>query len=209
MERERIKSYVLRGGRMSAAQKRSYDALFPRYGIAFDPERRLEGNPLVVEIGFGAGAATAEIARRNPAVRYVGVEVYRPGIGRLLWEIERHSLENIRIIEHDGVEVLERMTADRSVDAFHLFFPDPWPKKRHHKRRLVTRPVTDMLAAKLKPDGYVYMITDWEDYADWALRELSATPGLVNAYASFAPPQAWRPLTRFERKARAESRPLR
>ncbi|MDR2518551.1 MAG: tRNA (guanosine(46)-N7)-methyltransferase TrmB [Spirochaetaceae bacterium] len=205
---KRIKSYAPRGGRMSPAQRRSYDALFPRYGIAFDPQQPVSLDPLVIEIGFGMGAATAEIALSNPAVNYLGIEVYRCGIGRLLWEIERMGLENIRIIEHDGVEVLETMIADRSVEGFHLFFPDPWPKKRHRKRRLVSRPFTDTLAAKLKAGGYLYMVTDWEDYAQSALRELSAAPGLANAYDDFAPPQAWRPCTAFEQKARAQNRPV-
>ena len=163
----------------------------------------------MIEIGFGMGAATAEIARNNPAINYLGIEVYRPGIGRLLWEIQRQGLENIRIIEHDGVDVLKTMIADRSVDGFHLFFPDPWPKKRHHKRRLVTRPVTDTFAAKLKPGGFLYMVTDWEDYAQWALRELSATAGLVNAHDGFAPPRSGRPCTAFERKALSQNRPIR
>jgi tRNA (guanine-N7-)-methyltransferase len=117
-----------------------------------------------------------------------------------LWEIENRGLKNIRIIEGDAVEFVDGKLMDNSVCAFHLFFPDPWPKKRHHKRRLVTRPFTDLLAAKLAPGGYVYMATDWADYGDWALGELSATPGLANKYGTFAPPQHWRPQTEFERK---------
>jgi tRNA (guanine-N7-)-methyltransferase len=126
--------------------------------------------------------------------------VHSPGIGRLLWEIEHRQLENIRIIEHDGVEVLEYMIPNRSVQGFHVFFPDPWPKKRHHKRRLMTRPFTDLLAAKLCPAGYIYMVTDWEDYGLWALKELSDTQGIVNRYQGFASPQTWRPRTKFEQK---------
>jgi tRNA (guanine-N7-)-methyltransferase len=226
--RRGIKSYALRSGRMSDAQKRSYDELSPRYRIPWDENLGDAGavaaldypgifgnsNPTTIEIGFGMGLATAQIAQENPQRNYLGVEVHKPGIGRLLWEIDKRSLANIRIIDHDAVEVLERMIAAGSVAAFHLFFPDPWPKKKHHKRRLVTRPFTDILAEKLLPGGYVYMVTDWDDYAHWALAELSATPGLVNPYADFAQggfaqggfaaPQAWRPKTKFEVKGLAK-----
>jgi len=190
-----IRSFVLRSGRMSRAQRRSYETLFPLYARKGD-----EAGPLVIEIGFGMGIATACIAEQNPGINYLGIEVHRPGIGRLLWEIEKRGLKNIRIIEGDAVEFLEQKIQDNSVTAFHIFFPDPWPKKRHHKRRLIKRPFTDLLAAKLIPGGYVYMVTDWVDYAEWALRELSATPGLANKYGGYAVPQNWRPQTEFERK---------
>jgi tRNA (guanine-N7-)-methyltransferase len=202
----RIKSYVRRIGRISRAQSRSYETLFPRYGIPFRtvpldyPGIFGNGNPVTVEIGFGMGIATAQIAQEHRDRNYLGIEVHRPGIGRLLWEIEHRGLDNIRIIEHDAVEVLETMIPGASAAAFHVFFPDPWPKKRHHKRRLITRPFTELLAAKLRPGGYVYMVTDWADYGDWALRELSASRGLVNPFGGFAPPQPWRPETKFERK---------
>jgi tRNA (guanine-N7-)-methyltransferase len=157
-------------------------------------------NPVVIEIGFGMGTATAAIAQAHPERNYLAIEVHRPGIGRLLWEIERQGLENIRIIEGDGVAVLEEMIPADSAEGFHLFFPDPWPKKRHRKRRLVTRPFTNLLAEKLISSGYVYMVTDWRDYGEQALAELTATPGLTNAYAGFAPVQPGRPETKFERK---------
>ena len=146
------------------------------------------------------GTATSIIAGQNPGINYLGIEVHRPGIGRLLMEIEQRGLKNIRIIEGDAVEILKTVITDNSVSAFHLFFPDPWPKKRHHKRRLVTRPFTDMLAEKLLPGGYIYMASDWTDYSDWALRELTATAGLSNRYEGFAQAQSWRPQTEFERK---------
>ena len=204
----RIRSFVLRAGRMSPAQKRSYETLFPVYGFreeevaaVVDPASLFGNkNPLVIEIGFGMGKATAIIAEQNPAVNYLGIEVHRPGIGRLLWEIDKRKLKNIRIAEGDATEVLGEKIQDLGVSAFHIFFPDPWPKKRHHKRRLITRPFTDLLAAKLLPGGYVCMVSDWADYADWALRELSATPGLKNKYDAFAERQSWRPQTEFERK---------
>jgi tRNA (guanine-N7-)-methyltransferase len=201
-----IKSYVLRAGRMSDAQRRSYETLSEGSCLPFTPElldfKRIFGNenPVTLEIGFGMGIATAMIAQDNPQKNYLGVEVHRPGIGRLLWEIEGRGLTNIRIIEYDAVDVLGKMIPPASLAAFHLFFPDPWPKKRHHKRRLITRPFTDLLAEKLAPGGYVYMVTDWADYGDWALAELSATAGLINRYPGFAEPQGWRPETKFERK---------
>ncbi|GHV87910.1 tRNA (guanine-N(7)-)-methyltransferase [Spirochaetia bacterium] len=201
-----IKSYVLRAGRMSAAQKRSYEELFPRYGIApvgnvLDYPRIFgNDNPVTAEVGFGMGIATAMIAENNPEKNYLGIEVHRPGIGRLLWEIDKRGLSNIRIIEHDAVDVMTRLIPDSSLAALHMFFPDPWPKKRHHKRRLITRPVTDLLAQKLAAGAYLYMVTDWADYADWALRELSDTPGLQNRYDGFAESQSWRPRTKFEQK---------
>jgi tRNA (guanine-N7-)-methyltransferase len=200
---------------MSGAQRRSLETLAPVFCLPFEPRplnvQDIFGNshPLVIEIGFGMGAATALIAGQNPGKNYLGLEVYRPGVGRLLWEIGRRGLNNIRIIEHDAVETLETMIPPDSVEGFHVFFPDPWPKKRHHKRRLITRPFTDILAEKLRPGGYVYMVTDWENYADWALAELSATPGLVNPRHGFAPPQDWRPKTKFEEKGLAKDHRVR
>lgn len=207
----RIKSYVRRAGRMSEAQRRAYETLLPRYGVPYNPAlldyEALFGpaRPLIIEIGFGMGMATAQIAQDNPGINYLGIEVHCPGIGRLLWEIEQRHLGNLRIIEADAVEVLETMIPDGSVQGFHVFFPDPWPKKRHHKRRLMTRPFTGLLGRKLCPGGYLYMVTDWADYGDWALEELSATPSLVNPYRGFAPPQLWRPKTAFERKGLAKA----
>jgi tRNA (guanine-N7-)-methyltransferase len=209
-----IKSYVLRSGRMSVAQRRSYETLAGAFCVPFADApldfSRVFGNenPVTLEIGFGMGVATAMIAQENPGNNYLGVEVHRPGIGRLLWEIDRRGLANIRIIEADVVEVLGKMIPNASLAAFHIFFPDPWPKKRHHKRRLITRPFTSALTQKLRPGGYVYMVTDWADYGDWALAELSATEGLRNVYegfaggfaGGFAPSQEWRPRTKFEQK---------
>ena len=166
-----IRSFVLRSGRMSSAQKRSYENLFSLYTIREDGTEILESpsvfgntNPLNIEIGFGMGRATACIAQKNPGINYLGIEVHRPGIGRLLWEIEKLGLKNIRVIEGDAREILKRRIRDNSVSAFHIFFPDPWPKKKHHKRRLLTRPFTDLLAAKLLPGGCIYAATDWADY---------------------------------------------
>jgi len=205
------KSYVLRAGRFTAAQRRAYDSLagtfIVPYGEAHVDFEKIFANagPVTVEIGFGMGISTAAIAEANLGNNYLGIEVHRPGIGRLLWEIEKRSLSNIRIIEHDAAEVMERMIPAGSLHAVHIFFPDPWPKKRHRKRRLVQRPFTETLAKSLRPGGYLYMVTDWEDYAGHALAELCATAGLRNAYDGFAAPQPWRPQTRFEQKGLAKN----
>ena len=212
----RIRSFVSRQGRISSGQKRAYETLFHLYGITGNGDGFIEcdkifgnDNPLVIEIGFGMGKATADIAHNNREINYLGIEVHKPGIGRLLGEIERRELKNIRIVEGDAVEILKKRIKDNSVSAFHIFFPDPWPKKRHHKRRLISRPFTDLLAAKLSSGAYIYMASDWEDYGDWALRELSSTPGLVNRYNAFAEHQEWRPETEFERKGRDKNHEIR
>ncbi|MCL2879300.1 MAG: tRNA (guanosine(46)-N7)-methyltransferase TrmB [Treponema sp.] len=201
-----LKSYVLRMGRFTDSQKRSYNLLSGKFLVPFrecrcDPADFFPvKQPVTMEIGFGMGQATAQLAAENRDKNYIGIEVYKPGIGKLLGEIEKLSLTNIRIIEYDAAGVVDKMFAPSSLDAVHVFFPDPWPKKRHHKRRLIQRPFTDQLCGILKPCGYFYMVTDWEDYADWALKELTQTPGLSNAYADFAAAQEWRPRTAFESK---------
>lgn len=210
-----IKTFVLRAGRMTATQRRDYEELSGRWCIPFTDKplnyTDLFGNtnPVTVEIGFGMGKATAIIAADNPDNNYLGIEVHKPGVGKLLGEIRRRGLENLFIIEHDALEVLDKMVCDNSVSAFHVFFPDPWPKKKHHKRRLMQRPHTDLLAKKLLPGGYVCMATDWEPYAEFALEHLSSTPGLVNAYKRYAEPQKWRPETRFEEKGKDAERAIR
>jgi tRNA (guanine-N7-)-methyltransferase len=201
-----IKSYVIRAGRGTAAQKRSYDSLSGQFLLPFENKVLNyascfgNDNPVIAEIGFGMGLATAIIAGTHPDKNYVGIEVHRPGIGKLLDEIHKRALSNIRIVEHDAAEVFAYMIPPQSLEGIHLFFPDPWPKKRHHKRRLVQLPFTNTLASCLKPQGYLYMVTDWEDYALWALEALTLTEGLVNNADGFSPPQTWRPRTRFEQK---------
>jgi len=203
-----LKSYVIRAGRYTEAQKKAYDTLGPKYLIPFS-EQLIDVSNTTMEIGFGSGIATAQIAQENPNKNYLGIEVHRPGIGRLLWEIENRCLSNIKIIEYDVMYVVEKMIPVNSLDAVHIFFPDPWPKKRHHKRRLVQRPFTQALIGRLKPGGYLYMVTDWEEYAVFALEELTATAGLKNAYDGFAQPQTWRPGTRFEAKGLAKEHIIR
>jgi tRNA (guanine-N7-)-methyltransferase len=201
-----LKSYVIRSGRYTTAQKKAYDLYSSDFLIPFSQENidfsKIYGNAngVTVEIGFGSGFATALIAEKNPGKNYLGIEVHRPGIGRLLWEIEKKSLSNIRIVEYDAAQVMEKMIKKDSLEAIHVFFPDPWPKKRHQKRRLMQRPFTEVLAACLKNEGYLYMVTDWEDYAIHALGELNACCNLKNAHEGFAPAQDWRPVTKFELK---------
>ena len=206
-----VHTYVLRAGRMTEAQKRDYAIHSARWCLPFQ-ETILNftdifenTNPVTVEIGFGMGKATAEIAAKNPDRNYLGLEVHRAGVGRLLGEIERRGLTNVRIIEYDALEGLSCMVPDGSLSAVHVFFPDPWPKKRHHKRRMMIRPRTDLIASKLSPGGYVYMATDWEPYGEEAWMELAMTDGLKSKYEGFAPHQAWRPETRFEQKGKAAS----
>ncbi len=165
-------------------------------------------NPVTVEIGFGMGTATALIAEANPDMNYIGIEVHTPGVGKLLGEIRSRNLKNLYIIQFDALDVLEQMITDGSVAAFHVFFPDPWPKKKHHKRRLVKRPNTELFARKLSEGGYFYMVTDWKEYAEFALEELKETAGLENKYSLFAEHQSWRPETKFEAKGIAAEREI-
>ena len=204
--RREIKTFVLRASRMTDSQKRDYETLSTRWCIPFEKKPLNfadifnNSNPVVVEIGFGMGAATAIIAEQNPNINYLGLEVHTPGVGRLLGNIRDKNLQNLLIVEHDAMEVLEYMIPDNSVSGFHVFFPDPWPKKKHHKRRLMQRPRTNLLSQKLYEGGYVYMATDWEPYAEFALEELSLTENLKNKYDDYAPHQTWRPETKFEHK---------
>lgn len=204
--RREVKTYVLRIGRMTDAQERSYNELSPVWCIPFENKKLNfvdifgNTNPIIIEIGFGMGDVTAKLAQENPNINYIGIEVHKPGVGKLLSEIKKRDLKNLYIIEHDALEVLEQMIGDNSVNGFHIFFPDPWPKKRHHKRRLLQRPRTNLLAQKLAPEGYLYFVTDWFEYAEFALEELNQTENLENKYDGFAEPQEWRGQTKFERK---------
>lgn len=210
----KIKTYVLRSGRMTARQEKDYNELKAHYTIPYI-SRKLNfadlfsnTNPVVIEIGFGMGLATAEIARENPSLNFIGIEVHKAGVGRLLGEIRRLELRNLLIIEHDALEVIEDMIMDSSVKGFNIFFPDPWQKKRHFKRRLVKRPNTDLFCQKLSPEGYIYMVSDWQPYAESALEELCATEGMVNKYEDFAPRQKWRVQTKFEKRGIDEGREI-
>ncbi len=201
-----IRSFVLRQGRMSDAQQRAYAELLPKYGITYqhavlDWEQAFgRSAPRILEIGFGMGAATAQIAATLPQQDYLGVEVHTPGVGALLRLVEEHRLGNVRIIQHDAVEVLQHMIAEASLDGIHIFFPDPWPKKRHHKRRLIQPELVRLLVSRLKPGGYLHLATDWQEYAEWMLEVLSAEPALENTAASYADKPDYRPETKFERR---------
>ena len=202
--RRPIRSYVLRQGRVTDAQRRACETLLPRFGVPYSRAPldldRVFGRmaPRIFEIGFGMGETTARIAAQHPEIDYLGTEVHTPGVGSLLNRIAELGLTNVRIIQHDAAEVIGSMIPPASLDGVHVFFPDPWPKKRHHKRRLIQPPFIALLASRMKPGAYVHVATDWEDYAQQILDVLSAEPLLVNTADGFAPRPAWRPQTKFE-----------
>jgi tRNA (guanine-N7-)-methyltransferase len=211
-----IRSYVLRQGRTTPAQRRALEELYPRFGIAYadgflDP-KALFGReaPLVLEIGSGMGDATAEIAKAHPETDFIAIEVHGPGVGSLLNRIEAEKLTNLRVLQHDAVEVLEHMIPDGVLAGIHLFFPDPWPKKRHHKRRLVQPAFVALVATKLVPGGYLHAATDWPDYAGQMLALLSRESMLENTVAGgYASRPTTRPLTKFERRGLGLGNPVR
>jgi tRNA (guanine-N7-)-methyltransferase len=202
--RRPVRSYVLRGGRMGPGQQRALDELGPRFVLAFQDTpldfEQVFGRhaPVVLEIGFGMGDATARIAAEQPDTDFLGVEVHEAGVGALLRRIGELGLDNLRIVRHDAVEVLRHMVPPGALAGVHLYFPDPWPKKRHHKRRLVQPPFVRLLAERLAPGGYVHFATDWQPYAEQMLQVLAAEPALANTVTDYAPRPARRPLTKFE-----------
>jgi len=205
-----IRSFVLREGRLTLAQARAYDALWPRFGIDWNPGERLDlpalfgnSNPVYLEIGFGNGESLAELAARHPQHNYLGIEVHRPGVGHLLLEIERRGLVNLCVCRHDAVEVLEQGLARASLAGVYLFFPDPWPKQRHHKRRIFQSRLVTSLARVIRPDGIFHAATDWEPYARQMLALLTDAGDLFVNLAgpgAFHPRLQTRPLTRFEQR---------
>lgn len=204
--RRQVRSFVRRKGRMSDTREDAYRRLMPVHGISFRPEQtdpaRLFPHPgeVVLEIGFGMGHATLELAINNPGTNYLGIEVHVPGVASVLSKIESLGLNNLKLIEHDAVEVLKYMIPPESFSGVHIFFPDPWPKKRHFKRRLIQQDFLKLLVPRVKLDGYIYMVTDWEDYARWMKEHLDAHPGLENQYGGYADALQWRPSTAFEQK---------
>jgi tRNA (guanine-N7-)-methyltransferase len=201
-----IRSFVLRQGRISEAQQHAYEQLQPRYSIVF-AQQPLDlvttfGRvaPKILEIGFGMGGATAHIAAVHPENDYLGVEVHTPGVGALMRLLDAQGSKNVRIIQYDAVEVLNHMIAPDTLDGIHIYFPDPWPKKRHHKRRLIQSPLASLLASRLRPGGYVHLATDWQEYAEWILEVLRGEPLLENAVFDYAPKPEYRPETKFERR---------
>jgi tRNA (guanine-N7-)-methyltransferase len=205
-----IKSYVLRQGRTTPSQQRALDELLPHFGLPFsnsplDTKSVFSRTaPVVLEIGSGMGEATAQIAQQNPAIDFIAIEVHGPGIGSLLRKIDALELKNLRVVRHDAVDVLENMIADGSLAGLHLFFPDPWPKKRHHKRRLVQPSFAALAARKLVPGGYFHAATDWAEYAEQMEAVLSADPLLEKATQVKN-----RPNTKFERRAIGLGHPVR
>lgn len=201
-----VRSFVLRAGRTTTAQQQALDALGPRFCITYrnaplDLDAAFgRAAPKILEIGFGMGETTAKIAAAHPQHDYLGIEVHPPGVGALLRLIEQGALTNVRIIQHDAVEVLEHMVPAQSLDSVHVFFPDPWPKKRHHKRRLIQPPFVALIASKLKPGGIIHLATDWKEYAEQMLEVLSGEPDLTNTAQGFAERPASRPATKFEQR---------
>jgi tRNA (guanine-N7-)-methyltransferase len=201
-----IRSYVLRQGRVSNAQRRALETLMPRYGIPFG-ERELDldrvfgrAAPRVLEIGCGMGETTVAIAAANPGTDFLGIEVHSPGVGSLLKLVSEHELSNVRVIQHDAVAVLRDMLPHASLAGAHIFFPDPWPKKRHHKRRLIQRDFLALLASRMQPKAVLHIATDWEDYAQHIMATLQACPEFRNTSNGFAPRPGERPLTKFEER---------
>jgi tRNA (guanine-N7-)-methyltransferase len=214
----RIRSYGPRRGHFTSGQREAYERLMPRYGLAYrdepiDPVAEFgRAAPLVLEIGCGMGETTAAIALAHPAIDHLGVEVYPAGVGALLRRIDEARITNLRVIQHDAVEVVRDMIRPGMLAGVHVFFPDPWPKKRHHKRRLIQQEFVALLASRIAVGGYLHCATDWAPYAIAMLEVLAAEPALENtagpvqvaetieACAGFAPRPAWRPQTKFERR---------
>ena len=201
MESRAVRSYKLRGRRITEGQQEAWDRLWPIFGIEYS-DRKINlaelfpnSERIIMEIGFGMGEATAQIALSDPTTGYLAVEVHRPGIGKLLLRIEELELKNVRAIEGDAFEVLEQMIVDSSLDGVHLFFPDPWPKARHFKRRIVNQEFIAAVAAKLKPGAFFHIATDWQPYAEWITKEFTKQTFFTGGEVQRPD---WRPLTRFE-----------
>jgi tRNA (guanine-N7-)-methyltransferase len=201
-----IRSFVLRQGRMSGAQQRFMEDMLPKIGVPYQATpidldvvfgRKA---PKILEIGFGMGETTAKIAAAAPEKDFLGIEVHGPGVGALCKLVSEQALGNVRIMQHDAVEVMRDMIADGTLAGVHVFFPDPWRKARHHKRRIIQPDFVALVATKLAPGGYLHCATDWENYAHWMLEVLAAEPALENTADGFAPRPDYRPLTKFENR---------
>ena len=201
-----IRSFVNRRSHITQGQQEALDAFLTKWSLAYRPsllnltETFEREAPTILEIGFGMGETTEKIALARPSDNFLGVEVFNAGVGALLKRIEASSLNNIRIIQHDAVEVLRDMLAPQSLAGVHIYFPDPWPKTRHHKRRLIQPPLVELLASRMAPGAYIHCATDWEHYAEQMLAVLSAETSLQNTCEGFAPRPDFRPLTKFENR---------
>jgi len=201
-----IRSFVRRAGRTTIGQAKAFETLGPKFIVPYRPQLLDlaatfgRESPTILEIGFGMGEATAHIAALLHEKNFLCCEVHEPGVGALLKRIGEQGLSNIRIVQHDAVEVLDQMLAPQSLDGVHIFFPDPWHKLRHHKRRLIQPPLVAKLAARLRSGGYLHCATDWEPYAQQMLQVLGAEPQLRNTAEGFAPKPDYRPLTKFENR---------
>ena len=217
--RRPVRSFVLREGRLTAAQERAFTEIWPSWGLDWVPGAPLDftaifGNsqPVVLEIGFGNGESLAEMAEQDPGRNWLGIEVHRPGVGHLLLEIERRGLTNLRVMRHDAVEVLDQGVPAASLDRVQLFFPDPWPKRRHHKRRILSPEMVLRLARVIRPGGVFHAATDWEPYAEQMLEILDGSADLFENTAGpgcYAPRPASRPLTKFEQRGERLGHPVR
>jgi len=203
-----IRSYVLRDGRMSSAQKEALEASWPTYGLEFSKTaldlNKIFGRnaPRILEIGTGMGDATVQIADQHRECDYLAVEVHRPGIGSLIRRIEEYKLSNIRLISHDIVDILKYQLPENSIDCVYIFFPDPWPKKKHHKRRLISASLLPLIKRVLKNHGRLFIATDWEDYAKQIIMLIDNEPNIINLAGNnqTAPRPRWRPMTKFENR---------
>ncbi|HAF85347.1 MAG TPA: tRNA (guanosine(46)-N7)-methyltransferase TrmB [Sphaerochaeta sp.] len=209
-----IKSFVLRSAGLKPFQVEALRQYYPTHALEFQREildpKEVFGNdkPVIIEIGFGMGTTSHRIAKERSEYNYLGLEVFLSGFAKLLNLIGKDDLPNIRIMRFDAVEVLTHMIADGSVAGFHIFFPDPWPKKKQQKRRLIQVPLAMLLASKLQKGGYIYCVTDWEEYAHQMLEVFAQVPSLTNPYGGFAPPREWRPTTSFEQKGLSQEFPI-
>jgi tRNA (guanine-N7-)-methyltransferase len=206
MHPQHIRSFVNRRSHMTQGQQQALDAYLDKWSVPYRAEvldlsaTFGRSAPTVLEIGFGMGETTEQIALARPQDNFLGVEVFNAGVGALLKRIEISALENIRIIQHDAVEVLRDMVAPNSLSGVHIYFPDPWPKKRHHKRRLIQAPLIELLSSRMASGAYLHCATDWEHYAQQMLEVLSGEASLINTAENFAPRPDFRPLTKFENR---------
>jgi len=202
-----IRSYILRQGRITAAQTKAIQENFQKYAVIFENKLtnfsdlfKNKNSELILEIGFGMGTSTAEIAKSNLNKNYIAIEVHSPGVGNLLKLIKEKEIPNLKIIQHDAVEVLNSMIKNESFDGIHIFFPDPWPKKKHHKRRLIQSNLLKLIAQKIKKSGYLHIATDWEDYALWIIDLLDKEELLQKTSNDFFKKPDYRPLTKYENR---------